>query len=78
MSTFLLDPLIPALSSVSLIGRDSFSQEIKQRLLQKRSEIQVALHGLPGVGKTAIAIALAHEEKFVPTSMASYGQAWGK
>ncbi|MBA2395259.1 MAG: tetratricopeptide repeat protein [Ktedonobacteraceae bacterium] len=62
MSTPLLDPFIPSLSSLSLIGRTLFSEEIKQRLVQERSGVQVAFHGLPGVGKTAIAIALAHEK----------------
>src|SRR5262249_40192185 len=38
-------------------GRDTLLQQLAQRILATR---RIALHGLPGVGKTALAIALAH------------------
>lgn len=54
------DPAIPFVSanSVGLVGRDTLIDELKSQLCAGKS---VALHGLPGVGKTALAIQLAHD-----------------
>jgi hypothetical protein len=43
----------------NLVGRDDLLKQLKGQLLAGKSII--ALHGLPGVGKTALAVALAHE-----------------
>lgn len=57
--TGIYDPgLPPPLTGMNkLIGRDAFLEQLKQQLLEHSS---LALYGLPGVGKTALAIALAH------------------
>jgi len=44
-----------------LVGRDDLLAEIKGRLLAQTGVL--ALCGLPGVGKTALALALAHDEE---------------
>ncbi len=44
-----------------LIGRDALLMGIKQRLNAGKQTGLSALHGLPGVGKTALAVALAHD-----------------
>jgi tetratricopeptide (TPR) repeat protein len=44
-----------------LIGRDRLFSEIKSWLLNDHTAVSGALHGLPGVGKTALAIELAHD-----------------
>lgn len=53
------DPVLPPpLTGMNkLVGRDSLLEQLKQQLLEHSS---LALYGLPGVGKTALAIALAH------------------
>jgi len=53
------DPVLPPplTGTNRLIGRDSLLLQIKQQLLEHSS---LALYGLPGVGKTALAITLAH------------------
>src|SRR5436305_569361 len=58
LSSPLLDPTIPeALGSASsLLGREYVLQRAKQQLLEKG---RLALYGLPGIGKTALAGALA-------------------
>jgi tetratricopeptide (TPR) repeat protein/transcriptional regulator with XRE-family HTH domain len=53
-----IDPTLPeGLGSTSgLLGREQVLRQAKQRLLGKGF---LALHGLPGIGKTALALALA-------------------
>jgi DNA-binding XRE family transcriptional regulator len=57
----LYDPTIPMpLVGISgLIGRDELLGMLKQRLCTGKRPTLSALHGLPGVGKTALAIELA-------------------
>ncbi|MBV9711626.1 MAG: helix-turn-helix domain-containing protein, partial [Ktedonobacteraceae bacterium] len=55
------DPIIPLPSSTPLIGREEEIVAIKQRLFTGSNVALTALNGLPGVGKTTLAIALAHD-----------------
>src|ERR1019366_5648801 len=57
----IFDPIIPLLSSTPLIGREEEIAAIKQRLFSGNNVALTALNGLPGVGKTTLAIALAHD-----------------
>ncbi len=59
--TFLADPAIPeALGSANrLLGRDDLLMQVRERLVQGDSLALTALNGLPGIGKTALAVALA-------------------
>ncbi|HEX6482332.1 MAG TPA: tetratricopeptide repeat protein [Ktedonobacteraceae bacterium] len=57
----LYDPAIPPQPPVRLVGRDHELDQIKQRLFAGTSVTLTALNGLPGVGKTTLAIALAHD-----------------
>ncbi|GHO41921.1 tetratricopeptide repeat protein [Ktedonospora formicarum] len=61
----LLDPAIPPppAGETGLIGRDGVLRQINQQLLTKKQVALSALNGLPGVGKTALATALAHDEE---------------
>jgi tetratricopeptide (TPR) repeat protein/transcriptional regulator with XRE-family HTH domain len=54
------DPVLPPplTGTNQLVGRDALLDQLKQPLLDCSS---LALYGLPGVGKTALAIALAHD-----------------
>jgi tetratricopeptide (TPR) repeat protein/transcriptional regulator with XRE-family HTH domain len=54
----LYDPAIPVLDDWELIGRDAFLEQLKQQLCAGNT---LALHGLPGIGKTALAQALVHD-----------------
>jgi tetratricopeptide (TPR) repeat protein/transcriptional regulator with XRE-family HTH domain len=47
----------PFVGKDALVGRDTLLQQLEQRILKTH---RIALHGLPGVGKTALTIALAH------------------
>ena len=55
------DPAIPLGAQNPLIGREHELAQIKQRLQGGGSVALTALNGLPGVGKTALSIALAHD-----------------
>ena len=57
------DPAMPLpLRTVNdLVGRDQLVEHLKQQLYASKNIALVALHGLPGVGKTALAIALAFD-----------------
>ena len=59
----LLDPLIPQRSTPNLIGRATMLASLQQRLCTGTPHdfALTALNGLPGVGKTALSIALAHD-----------------
>ncbi len=59
----LYDPMIPEIlrQSSYLQGRDDLLLQVKQRLLTGNEQTTTALQGLPGVGKTAIAVALAND-----------------
>lgn len=63
--TSLLDPAIPPLpaGAPGLIGRDALLRQTKELLLAEKHAALSALNGLPGVGKTALAIALAYDEE---------------
>ena len=59
----IFDPAIPPpMGEHGLVGRDTLLQTLKQRLLSGSLVALSALNGLPGVGKTALATALAHDE----------------
>ncbi|MBE3558575.1 MAG: tetratricopeptide repeat protein [Ktedonobacteraceae bacterium] len=59
--TALYDPVIPLKSNFPLVGRDDDLRLIRQRLLAGGSVALTALNGIPGVGKTALTIAIAHD-----------------
>jgi tetratricopeptide (TPR) repeat protein/transcriptional regulator with XRE-family HTH domain len=61
----ILDPAIPPLPAGEhgLVGRDELLRNLKERLLSGKRVAISALNGLPGVGKTALATALAHDEE---------------
>ncbi|HZR40906.1 MAG TPA: tetratricopeptide repeat protein, partial [Ktedonobacteraceae bacterium] len=59
----IIDPTIPIPSSVSpFVGRDALLAQIKRLLCTQPTKEVVALHGLPGVGKTTLAAHLAFDE----------------
>ncbi len=49
----------------TLIGRTRFVNAIKRRLFSAGAEAFCAIHGLPGVGKTALAIELANDAQLL-------------
>ena len=59
------DPMIPEISDQvnRFWGRDTVFQQIKQRLFAGDKPTSIALRGLPGVGKTALAVALATDSQ---------------
>lgn len=56
------DPAIPLPSAggAHLVGRDALLERVKRSLCTEAKPAMVALHGLPGVGKTALAIELVY------------------
>lgn len=60
-----LDPAIPSAlaGEYGLVGRDNLLRNLKQQLLVGKHAARCALNGLPGVGKTALATALAHDSE---------------
>jgi transcriptional regulator with XRE-family HTH domain len=62
-SQSLYDPAIPLHPTMRLIGRNNELTYFKQRLFAGGSIALTALNGLPGVGKTALAIELAHDDE---------------
>jgi tetratricopeptide (TPR) repeat protein/transcriptional regulator with XRE-family HTH domain len=59
----LLDPAIPppAIDSARLVGRSEVLDHLKRHLCGGNSLVLTALNGLPGVGKTTLAVALAYD-----------------
>jgi tetratricopeptide (TPR) repeat protein/transcriptional regulator with XRE-family HTH domain len=57
----LLDPAIPLHPAIRLVGRDAVHNRLKKRLLTSGNVALTALNGLPGIGKTALAIQLVHD-----------------
>jgi tetratricopeptide (TPR) repeat protein/DNA-binding XRE family transcriptional regulator len=55
------DSAIPLKPAIALVGRDEELGRIQQQLCNGGSVALTALNGLPGVGKTALSIALAHD-----------------
>ncbi|HEX3639654.1 MAG TPA: NB-ARC domain-containing protein, partial [Ktedonobacteraceae bacterium] len=64
-ASFLADPAIPHYleSPTSLVGRHGVLMEIKERLFTGDTVALTALDGLPGVGKTALAVVLAMDQQ---------------
>ncbi len=60
-----LDPAIPPppAGEHGLVGREELLRNLKQQLLTGKRVALSALNGLPGVGKTALATALAHDDE---------------
>ena len=59
----ILDPALPPPLGHSLVGRDDLFRQLKQRFLSENPVALSAINGLPGVGKTALATALAHDDE---------------
>lgn len=57
------DPLLPPpmASTAGLMGREYLLAQLKAHLLAGNTLVLSVLQGLPGVGKTALALALAHD-----------------
>jgi tetratricopeptide (TPR) repeat protein len=55
--------LAPPQSPYGLVGRDVLLKDLKQRLIGKGDLALSVLNGLPGVGKTAMAVALAYDRE---------------
>lgn len=60
----LYDPTLPSpLAGFDrLIGRDAILLQLRQRLIGGRGAVLASIYGLPGVGKTTLAVELAHDE----------------
>ncbi len=58
----LYDPAIPHARS-TLVGRERILASLKRLLIEQKRATTFALQGLPGVGKTALAVALATDKE---------------
>ncbi len=56
---------IPPRPSYQLVGRDELLHQLKRQLMAGKTVAISALNGLPGVGKTALAIELAHDPEVI-------------
>jgi transcriptional regulator with XRE-family HTH domain len=58
------DPAIPprSVGAAGLIGRDEMFSRLKERLCGGKNVGLTAVNGLPGVGKTTLAVTLAHDD----------------
>jgi tetratricopeptide (TPR) repeat protein len=70
MGPFLAPPRPP----YELVGRDELLRDLKKRLFTQDRLASVALSGLPGVGKSALAVALAYDREV--TEYFSDGVLW--
>lgn len=61
ISPFLAPPKPP----YQLVGRYNFLQVLKENLFNRKDIALYALNGFPGVGKTAIALEIAHDKEVV-------------
>ena len=61
----LYDPVIPSslIGPVGLVGREDLLQKLKERLYAGEHVVLSAINGLPGVGKTALAVELVHNRE---------------
>lgn len=57
------DTAMPLPPPVSLVGRDRQLADLEQKLRAGSNGSIIALHGLPGAGKTALASTLAHDPR---------------
>ncbi len=57
--------LAPPRPHQDLVGRDDLLRNLKRKLFAGGNLALSALNGLPGVGKTALALALAHDDKLL-------------
>lgn len=62
---YLADPTIPEVlgSTDNLLGRNNLLAQVKEHLLQSGGTTLTALNGLPGIGKTSLAVALATDQE---------------
>lgn len=58
----IFDSAIPHLPSPALVGRKKLLVHLKRVLTAEQAAQTLALKGLPGVGKTALAVTLAHDK----------------
>lgn len=68
-SVWLYDPAIPLplANAQELIGRGELIDDLRQRFSEQKGRVQLALNGLPGVGKTTLAVQLANDEELQAT-----------
>lgn len=59
----IFDPMLPLPPATELIGRTALLEKIKQRIFDGESVALSALNGLPGIGKTTLAVSLAYDEE---------------
>jgi tetratricopeptide (TPR) repeat protein/transcriptional regulator with XRE-family HTH domain len=59
----IFDSLIPPPSRMPVVGREREIALLKQHLWAKKQAVITAVNGLPGVGKTTLAVALAHDKE---------------
>src|SRR5579859_1295 len=57
----IFDPAMPLLPDKAFVGREKDIVAIKQQLRGRGNIALTVLNGLPGVGKTALAVALVHD-----------------
>lgn len=57
------DPAIPLQPAKPLVGREQDLTRIKGQLQVSKNGSLTALNGLPGVGKTALSVAIAHDDE---------------
>lgn len=61
--TYISDPALPPAPDESLIGRADLLARLRTRLDKADGPAVAALSGWPGVGKTALAVSLAHDRE---------------
>jgi tetratricopeptide (TPR) repeat protein len=66
--------MAPPRLAQGLVGRSLLIEELKQPLLSGAEPARLALHGLPGVGKTSLAVELCHDPEV--TARFSEGVLW--
>ena len=64
-ASFLVDPTIPETlgSTDSLLGRNDLLELVKKYLMVDNHQAPIALSGLPGIGKTTLAVALTRDRQ---------------